>query len=105
MANSFDDGDDYSSEFEPSAKRRREYKADKNEEIIDTRTGGRPVLTAIPKKQFAVEEYDRAERARVRETMHLGFNQYQRHKRYINDFVLWYGQGMIHPSPLRVTEY
>eukprot|EP00040_Diaphanoeca_grandis_P011756 m.60288 g.60288 ORF g.60288 m.60288 type:complete len:289 (+) comp22821_c0_seq3:632-1498(+) len=84
--------EDYSSDFEPTRKRRRSQ-ANPNE--ISTSKRGLDVVGAttgkIPGKEFAREEYDRFQRATFMETSIIGINAYEQHKRYINNYVLWYG--------------
>ena len=50
--------------------------------------------TGRPRKAAAWEEEDRRERRLHRDKNILGVNAYQRHVQYINDYVLWYSDGV-----------
>lgn len=92
--------EDYSSDFDPNdpssrsaqRKRRREQDDFANKPTGRGLVGGLPAAK-LPTRDFAREEYDRGERSRYMETSIKGLNAYEKHVRYVNNYVLWYGNG------------
>eukprot|EP00051_Salpingoeca_urceolata_P011123 m.137362 g.137362 ORF g.137362 m.137362 type:complete len:185 (+) comp16994_c2_seq2:84-638(+) len=87
---------DYSSELEPTPRLKRS-----RFDLAQPKAASR-ASASIPSKRTFVDQIDQAERSRHHRT--AGANAYERHKEFMNNYVLWYGKG-VGPKPAEKNDF